>query len=291
MKKTVSALLIVSLLCALCALASAEHLDNYFQARFNKSPAFFTGPGTDYYRANNGKAQYGGGGVARVYGYEGKWLLLGYETSGGLYRIGYFQDSYLKNMTVVSGNGNPRKLNFEYRDAWIASTCQITDDPVMKETPFATLQRGHNCTYLASMGGNWAYIEVYLNSEKKTARGFVPMNSVSFSYNNGSAFDFTPTVTAVPGTGYADGFYSGGTWATASGQLSTYSGPANYYTYTGTYNMQNQAVYCLSKHYDSSSNGFWVLCRLTDGNGAQYVWTNANSFYNADWLLSRLPQE
>ena len=292
MKRITALLLLVVLFGTLCvAPATAENLDSYFSARFNKSPAFYTGPGSDYYRANNGKAQYGGGGVARVYGTENGWLLLGYETAKGNYRIGYFQDKYLSNMTVVSGSGTPRKLNFEYRSASITSTCQITDDPVIKNEPFATLQRGQNCTYLASMGGSWAYIELSLTSEKKKARGFVPMNAISFSYGSGGT---NPTVITNPTTftnDYTTGVYAGGTWVTAATALVTYSGPGTHFTYTGTFHVQNQSVYCLSKYYDSTNYIWWVLCRFSDGNGPQYVWTYATNFINSDWLLSRLLQE
>ena len=288
MKRFMALMLLLVMGVSLCVSARAENLDSYFTARFNKSPKFYTGPGSDYYRANNGKAQYGGGGVARVYGYEGSWLLLGYETGAGVYRIGYFEKKYLNNMTVEKGNGNVRQLYFEYRNAWIVNTCQITDDPVMKQTPFATLQRGQSCSYLASMGSEWAYIELTLPSEKKKARGFVPIRSVTFSPISGNSSDDS----YIPGsnTGSANGFFSGGTWATASAPLATYSGPSYYDTNTGTYYIQDQAVYCLAKHYDAGS-GWWVLCRIQGVSGAQYIWTLSNNFYNASWLLGRLAQE
>ena len=70
MKKLSFLLLALVLFGALCmSAASAENLDSYFKAKFNKSPAFYTGPGTEYLRAGNGKAQYGAPGEARVYGY------------------------------------------------------------------------------------------------------------------------------------------------------------------------------------------------------------------------------
>ena len=151
MKKLSVLLLLIVLFVALCAaVASAEIFNSYFKASFNTSPKFYTGPGTNYLRAGNGKAQYGGGGEARVYGYEGSWLLLGYETGAGNYRIGYFEKKYLSNMTVKSGDYNLRKMNFEYRSATITAKCDITDDPILKYTPFGKLSKGTGCTYLAS---------------------------------------------------------------------------------------------------------------------------------------------
>ena len=281
MKRTAVLLLLAALLCALCVTASAETLNSYFKASFNKSPAFYTGPGTSYFRAGNGKAQYGGHGEARVYGYVGDWLLLGYQTGAGNYRIGYFQKSYLANMTVKSESYNLRQLNFEYRRAWINTDCDITDDPVLKFEPFAELQTGDACTYLASYDNRWAYIEVTVGSKK--ARGFVPLRNVSYTAPAPSTLEPSP----VGG----NGFYNGGTWATVSGQMSAYSGPGVYYTPVGTYYMQNQAIYCLAKHYDYSTRSWWVLCRIFDGSAAQYVWVQGTSFYNTDWLLARLAQE
>ena len=278
MKKSAALLLLLALLGALCVtVASAENLDYYFTATFSASPKFYTGPGTNYIRANNGKAQYGGGGQARVYGYEGNWILLGYQTGSGNYRIGYFQDSYLDKMKAKEGY-NLRQLNFEYRDAWINSEIDITDDPIINHEAFSTLESGHACIYLASYDDKWAYIEVMLDADSRKARGFVPLSAVSFS-------------SYEPEPQNDSGFYTYGTWATASAQMTTYSGPGYYYTSTGTYFMQNQAIYCLAKHYDYTTGSWWVLCRIYDGSGAQYVWTQSSCFYNADWLLSLLAQE
>ncbi len=285
MKKLSLLLLLLVLLSALCVTAaSSETLDYYFKARFSTSPKFYTGPGTEYLRAGNGKAQYGGHGEARVYGYEGSWLLLGYQTGAGNYRIGYFQSSYTSKMTVLSDNYDLRRLNFEYRRATITGDCNITDDPVLKYEPFARLQAGTQCTYLASYNNSsWAYIEVAVPGQNCNARGFVPMNMVSFSNSS--------PVVPDSGSGVSSGFYTAGTWATVSAQMTAYSGPGAYYTSTGTYYMQNQALYCLAKHYDYTSRTWWVLCRIFDGNGAQYVWVRSSCFYNADWLLSRLAQD
>ena len=286
MKKTAVLLLLLVLLLSLCVSASAANLNTYFTATFSASPKFYTGPGTNYLRANNGKAQYGGGGQARVYGYEGSWLLVGYQTGSGNYRIGYFQDSYLAKMKAKDGY-DLRPLYFEYRSGWVNTDVDITDDPIIKNEPFGSLASGQACTYLASYDDRWAYIEVTMSDSNRKARGFVPLSAVSFSYWSPTAAPVNPN----PPSGGNAGFYTAGVWATASTQMETYSGPGAYYTPTGSYFMQNQAIYCLAKHYDSSSRGWWVLCRMFDGVGAQYVWVSANSFYNTTWLLNQLAQD
>ena len=266
MRKTSILLVLVILFSTLfTAAASAEKLDSYFSARFNKSPAFYTGPGTNYYRAGNGKAQYGAGGVARVYGYEGSWLLIGYETSKGNYRIGYFQDKYLSNMTVVSGSGTPRKLKFEYRSSSISSTCQITDDPIIKYEAFATLKRGQSCTYLASMG-SWAYIEV--NVDGKKARGFVPMNSVSGGTSSSSSSSSSSSFSWSPKTS--------GITAKLLMRLSTRSGPSTRYDEPGTFfqnNWNSKTVQVLGKSWDTSNQIWWVLVDFSDGGTRYRAWT------------------
>ena len=260
MKKLSVLLLLTALLAVLCvAAASAENLNEYFKASFNTSPRFYTGPGTSYLRAGNGKAQYGGGGEARVYGYEGNWLLLGYQTGAGLYRIGYFEKKYLANMTVKSEKYTLRKLNFEYRSATITSSCDITDDPVLKYTPFGRLYNGSPCTYLASYGHSWAYIEVTLNGQK--ARGFVPSGCVSYSGGY-----YPPTYAPQP--------Y--GVTARLLMRLSTRSGPSTRYDEPGTFfqnNWKSTTVTVLGKSWDSRNNIWWVQVDFKNGSTRYRIWT------------------
>ena len=262
MKKLTVLLLLVILFGALCvSAASAENLDTYFKATFNKSPKFYTGPGKNYLRAGNGKAQYGGGGEARVFGYEGSWLLLGYQTGAGNYRIGYFEKSYLANMTVKS-TYSLRQLNFEYRSATITATCDITDDPVLKYEAFGRLQSGTQCKYLASYDNQWAYIEVTVNS--KPARGFVPIGYVS----KGSSGGYNPP----SGPSYP----VQGVWASLRERLSTRSGPGTRFDEPGTfflYDWQYASVRVLGKAWDSVNEIWWVLVDFSE-NGTRYrAWT------------------
>ena len=261
MKKLSVLLLLIVLLGALCAAAaSAENFNSYFKATFNTSPKFYTGPGTNYLRAGNGKAQYGGGGEARVYGYEGSWLLIGYETGAGNYRIGYFEKKYLSNMTYKSGNYDVRKMNFEYRSATITAACDITDDPVLRYASFGRLSKGTGCTYLASYGSSWAYIEVYVNGQK--ARGFVPSGYVSYQPQ--------PQPQPQP---YQQ---NNGIAARLLMRLSTRSGPGTRFDEPGTFfqkTWQSQTVRVLGKSWDSANEIWWVLVDFSE-NGTRYrAWT------------------
>ena len=63
MKRRMLCLAVV--VCLMCALAPSAlawaTLDNYISANFGRSYDVYSGPGTNYYRANLGRAMYGGG--------------------------------------------------------------------------------------------------------------------------------------------------------------------------------------------------------------------------------------
>ena len=277
MKRILTALLTIALLTGLFGLyAVAESLDQYFLARFSASPAVYTGPSEGYYRV--GKAQYGKGGQARIFGREGNWILIGYETSRGNYRIGYIPYSNASKMTT-SGSGYIRTLYFENRSVQVRYTCELTDDPVICHERFYTVNGGTSVTYLASYE-KWAYVELYMTNENRKARGFIPMDAV---YS-----DIGKETVHVP---YPNPSNSEGVWAVASQKLATRSGPSTQYTDTGTYFLANQSVLVLSKHYDSRNGIWWVKYRIEDGRNYRYLWTGVKRFYDQDWLLSQLPVE
>ena len=166
-------ILCLCLLLALCfsfvpearALAT---LDYYFNANFGRSYDVFSGPGRHYYRANMGKAMYGGG-AARVYGMEGDWIMMGYQTSGGDYRIGYVHKDALNTAKYVDGTIQP--LFFDHYTAYADDYCRITDDPVINNKMICTLPENTPVTVLATMGTSWTYIEA--NTSQGLMRGFV----------------------------------------------------------------------------------------------------------------------
>ena len=170
-------LICLALICALLislvpsGLAAAT-LNYYATGSFSRNLDVYTGPGTQYYRTNNGKASYGGG-TARIYGSEGDWLLIGYMLKDGAYRIGYVTRDALAVVSKVKGSIKP--LQFDYAVAYADDYCRMTDDPVMNQKMFYTIPEGTQVTVLATMGEKipapWTYIEV--QSPNGPMRGFV----------------------------------------------------------------------------------------------------------------------
>ena len=118
--------------------AAGETLDAYFTCRFSRSPAVYTGPSDTYFRA--GRAQYGSPGQARVYGEENGWLLIGYQTSSGRYRLGYIDASAaLDKMVDAPADAVLRSLSFDYTPVWLTRDCGLTDDPVISRAPIDSL--------------------------------------------------------------------------------------------------------------------------------------------------------
>jgi uncharacterized protein YraI len=186
-------LICLALICALLislvpsGLAAAT-LNYYATGSFSRNLDVYTGPGTQYYRTNNGKASYGGG-TARIYGSEGDWLLIGYMLKDGAYRIGYVTRDALAVVSKVKGSIKP--LQFDYGVAYADDYCRMTDDPVMNQKMFYTIPEGTQVTVLATMGTSWTYIEA--NTSQGLMRGFV----WSMHLKNSSA-PVTPAPTLAP---------------------------------------------------------------------------------------------
>ncbi len=163
----------ITLLLVLCVSFMPQahamaNLDYYISANFGRSYDVFSGPGRHYYRANMGKAMYGGG-AARVYGMEGDWIMMGYQTSGGDYRIGYVHKDALSTAKYV--DGAIPALNFDHYLAYADDYCRITDDPVINNKMICSLPENTPVTVLATMGTSWTYIEA--NTSQGLMRGFV----------------------------------------------------------------------------------------------------------------------
>lgn len=177
-------LVLVTLLTISLGTAYAAGELTHFTARISASPALYSGPGKEYYRANNGKAQYGRGGVARIYGLAPNgWMMIGYELGTGDYRIGYVAPKNAELLYDVKGgdSGIPQ-LSLANTAASITRDCDLTDDPIIHTNPIATLGKGTSVTYLATLG-NWAYIEV--DCSIGLTRAFVRKEYVSASGGTG----------------------------------------------------------------------------------------------------------
>ena len=148
-----------------------QELPAYATGSFSKSHDVYQGPGKEYYRSNRGKATYGGGGAARIYGTDGEWLLIGYELGSGDYRIGYIRDYTLPAKVDPS---RVRPLTYAWIETTIAAESVVTDDPVINMKELEKLQPGTPVTFLAwaSSKHRWALIE-YQSPSLGLIRAFV----------------------------------------------------------------------------------------------------------------------
>lgn len=128
----------------------------------------YSGPGTDYARAANGKASLGGGRI-RIWGSDGDWVMIGYGLSNNLYRVGYIQRSQLPASLDI------QPLHFGSQTATVVSEASLTDDPIVNPTWLMKIPVGTKVTLLAFENfvnpPHWAYIETTFNGQP--IRGFV----------------------------------------------------------------------------------------------------------------------
>ncbi len=208
-KKILSILFVVSLLLLLVPSAQADFSQTYYKLRFSTGYAVYTGPGTNYYRANN-NAFYGGG-VVRYYGTEpGGWLMIGYQTSGGQWRMGYIQPAAASKITTDPADYSLFTITFTSTVNYTNKNTFITDDPLYGDmTHLTDLLAGQMVTVLGRYNDYWVYVEVN-KSGMKPMRGYVQSTSlttavpsVTPTYLPTSVPVVTPVPTAVPtGTPY-----------------------------------------------------------------------------------------
>ncbi len=194
MKKIFALLLALTLACAVAAPACADQLvslNSYATASFSGSFDVYSGPGTSYYRANNGKASYGGG-VARVYGVTNGWVMIGYQLSSGSYRIGYIESAALDKMYNLKGDVN-YNLYFSAVSVRATEDCKLTDDPVVNTGRVTTVSQGTTVTALGAMS-DWVYVETVIGSQY--TRGFIRSKYLTTS----SGEPITPQPTKAPAT-------------------------------------------------------------------------------------------
>ena len=195
-KKLLPLLFIIAILFSLVSTAQADFSQTYYSLRFSSGYAVYTGPGTSYYRAN-GNAYYGGG-VVRYYGTEpGGWLMIGYQTSGGLWRMGYIQPGAASTITTSSSDYTLFNITFTSITAYTTSYTFITDDPLYGDkTPLAYLNSGQQVTVLGTYNDYWTYVEVTASGYGKM-RGYVQSSLLS-NYVPQVTATAAPVVTATP---------------------------------------------------------------------------------------------
>lgn len=134
------------------------------------SQAVYSGPGTNYYRSNGGRASVSGGRL-RVWGTEGDWALIGYGLTNNLYRVGYIKKNTLPKSLSVA------ELQLGTDTVKVVKAASIYDDPIIQPIELFKLSVGTQVTLLGFYDDHWAYIEGRYGS--KPFRGFV--NKVNIS--------------------------------------------------------------------------------------------------------------
>lgn len=139
------------------------HIPSHKTGSISSENAVYSGPGTQYYRAANGRANVKSG-RCRFYGLDGDWAMMGYQY-GDDYRIGYIPAS-----GVPSGL-NLSQLDFMYQDITVIQDANFNDDPILSPTKIGVISSGTQVKLLGIFNNHWAYIETTL--EGKPARGFI----------------------------------------------------------------------------------------------------------------------
>lgn len=230
MYKRFLVILIALLLVFAVSVQALTSLNQFATCRFETYYACYSGPGNYYYRANNGKATYGGGGVARLYGIVDGWLMIGYQLGSGDYRIGYIEPGAINKMYDLKGSYNSN-LQFDSVAAVITKDCNVTDDPVINMKPVLALSVGDYVTWLGTMGTDWAYIEVVGSSS--LMRGFVRSHCIAVATDCQPPNPQPQQNVSAPNTYYHD--YNKGEYLPNWQQVrfpskqAIYSGPGTYY--------------------------------------------------------------
>lgn len=148
-----------------------QTLPSYQQAALPANYDVYQGPGTHYFRGNKGRATYGKGGSARIYGTDGAWLLIGYESSGGDYRIGYIRDYMLPAKVDLN---KLEEIAYAWLPATVTEDASVTDDPVINTKQVEKLPAGTQVTFLAWTASDhrWAMIE-YTSAKYGPIRTFI----------------------------------------------------------------------------------------------------------------------
>ena len=192
--------LVIPLLSSVVAAVQADFGETYFNLRFNQGYAVYTGPGTNYYRAD-GNAYYGGG-VSRYYGTAPNgWLMIGYQTSGNMWRMGYIEPGAAAQIKTNPVDYSLFNITFTSIANYTAKDTYITDDPLFGDkTPLTSLNAGQMVTVLGRYNNYWVYIEV-LKGGMQPMRGYIQDDALTASVPSITPTylpTYTPTYTPTP---------------------------------------------------------------------------------------------
>lgn len=129
----------------------------------------YSGPGTQYLRANSGRAAVSTNDWIQVFGSENGFILIQYDLSSTQNRFGYIPQSALPSGISVS------PLAFSFADAVVIENTVLTDDPLNSQSSLRTLNKGDIVKWLAIMG-DWVYAEADFSGQP--VRGFVQNSMV-----------------------------------------------------------------------------------------------------------------
>lgn len=152
-------------------ITEAQMLPAYQTFSFSgAAEAVFSGPGEQYYRANDGRASVQGGRL-RVWGTVGDWALIGYGLSNNLYRIGYIR------RTALPASLSVPELYLGSQAVTTVNNAPLNDDPIINPIKIMEIPAGTGITLLAYLDERWAYVETMYNNQP--IRGFVRRHNIS----------------------------------------------------------------------------------------------------------------
>ena len=143
------------------------YLPEYQTLRFREGVyPVYSGPGEHYYRVENATL---GGGTCRLYGAAGDWILIGYGTTDGGYRIGFITRAALPEGVAAE------ELLLAYEPHTLLSDAPVNDDPVISPDSFAEIPAGSAVYLLAYFRDNerYIYVEVPDFRDGQPLRGFI----------------------------------------------------------------------------------------------------------------------
>ena len=136
----------------------------------NQTFAVYSAPDKKSIRGAKGKARVSTNGWIQVFGYEDDWILVQYDITNEHNRIGYINKKALPKDVEVP------ELNLKHSAVVVNYNVEVTDDPLVSQTPLAKLTENTRVICLGTMG-TWAYIEGEENGVR--FRGFVPTECLS----------------------------------------------------------------------------------------------------------------
>ena len=108
-----------------------------------------------------------------VAGVVNDWILVMYELSSGVTRVGYINPAKIKG-AFTAGSVLPLS---EEKMKLVQSTV-LTDDPIRRKTSMGKMKKGASVTCLAQYRG-WVYVEAKVSGQ--TARGFISPESLGLN--------------------------------------------------------------------------------------------------------------